>query len=165
MENLYDLFCRIDEYTEYIQMKGFEISENGLPAFTRDMFLDEDPELLIPVDHWKDKRIKDKKKTVIVFFCGDNAIYRRLDKLLAEIDIYRQYMGVVGTDVTVTSDMDPEWQRAILHLNHLTMAVMACSGIKIVLNTRAGSPGTESVFDHIPKGITVASGLLGGNYA
>lgn len=165
MNNLYDLFCRIDEYTEYIQTKGFEISENGLPVFTRDMFLDENPELLIPVDHWKDRRIRDKKKTVIVFFCGDKAIYRRLDKLLAEIDIYRQFMGVAGMDVTVTSDMDLEWQRAVLHLNHLAMAVLACSGIKIVLNSRTGGPGTESIFDHIPKGITVASGFLGCNSA
>jgi len=78
------------------------------------------------------------------------------------MDEYKEYMGVVGADVTITKDMDLEWQRAIILLNQLVTAVFASSGIKIVLNTRMGVRKTKDMFRYIPRGIMIASGFRGG---
>lgn len=72
-------------------------------------------------------------------------------------------MGVVEADVTVTFDMDIEWQCAIMLLNQLVMAVMAVNGIKIILNTRIGCRETMRMFRYVPMGIMVASGFRGGS--
>ena len=162
MKTLMDIFRLIDALTFYLQGKGFVFSPEGYPIFDKDMFLTEKPELIVPVNHRKDKRVKNKKKTLIAFFCGDIVIYRRLTKLLDEIEEYRPYMGVIGPDITVTKDMDIEWQRAIILLNQLVMAVFAANEIKIILNTRMGSAETRNMFKYIPKGIVVASGFRGG---
>ena len=122
----------------------------------------EKPELIIPVNHRKNRRVTNKKKTLLAFFCGDEHIYRRIVNLPEEIEEYRPYMGVIGCDVTVTKDMDIEWQRAIIQLNQLVMAVFAANDIKIVLNTRMGSRETIDMFKYFPKGITIASGFRGG---
>lgn len=162
MKSLMDIFRWIDTLTVYLQEREFVFSPEGYPLFNKEMFLIEKPELIVPVNHRKDKRVKNKKKTLIAFFCGDIEIYRRLEKLLDEIEEYRPYMGVIGFDITVTKDMEIEWQRAIILLNQLVIAVFAVNGIKIILNTRMGSVETRDMFRYIPKGIVVASGFRGG---
>ncbi len=162
MENLYDFFCVADEYTEYLKGKGFRFSPKGCPLFSQDMFLKETPEIMVPVGQRKNRRVVDKKKTVLVFFCADELIYRRLDKLLAEVDIYKEYMGVVEPDITVTKDMDLEWQFATMLLNQLAMAVLAINGVKVILNTRVGTERTFELLENLPKGVMIASGFLGG---
>jgi len=74
---------------------------------------------------------------------------------------YRRYKGVIGLDITVTEDMDLEWQNAIMLLNQLFLAVLGCNGIKIVLNARNGSPSTLSNFSSVPKNVMCATSFLG----
>ncbi|MCF0128750.1 MAG: DUF4417 domain-containing protein [Pseudobutyrivibrio sp.] len=161
MKSLGDVFRIIDEYTLYLEDREFQFSAEGLPIFTKEMFLHDTPELLVPVQHRKNRRVKNPDKTVLVFFCDDTLIYRRLDKLLDEIDMYKDYMGIVQADVTVTADMDIEWQRAIMLLNQLVMAMFAVNGIKVVLNSRRGCKETMDMFRYMPKGICIASGYRG----
>ena len=152
-----------DKLVTYLKKKGFAFTSEGYPVFAKEMFLNEIPDLIVPVQQRKNRRVRNKKKTVISFFCGDEYIYRRLAKILDEIDEYKEYMGVIGSDITVTQDMDLEWQRAIILLNQLVMAVFAANGIKIVLNTRMGSRETKDMFRYMPKGIMIASGFRGGD--
>lgn len=163
MNSLLDVFKLTDKLIAYLKGKGFVFTSEGYPVFEKPMFLTEIPDLIVPVQQRKNRRVKDKKRTVVSFFCGDDYIYRRLVKLLDEIDEYKEYMGVIGSDITVTQDMDLEWQRAIILLNQLVMAVFAANGIKIVLNTRMGSRETKDMFRYMPKGIMIASGFRGGD--
>ena len=71
------------------------------------------------------------------------------------------YMGVIGLDVTFTDDMDEEWQRAMVLLNQLFLAVLAINGISIVLNTRTAGLDVACVWQNIPQGVMAASGFLG----
>lgn len=162
MNSMMDFLLLIDKLTAYLQEKRFSFSEEGYPIFEKWMFLSDKPDLIVPVNQRKNRRVKNKKKTLIAFYCGDEYIYRRIVKLPEEIEEYLPYMGVIGCDVTVTRDMEIEWQRAIILLNQLVMAVFAANGIKIVLNTRMGSKETRDMFKYYPKGITVASGFRGG---
>ena len=162
MNSLMDFLMLIDKFTKYLQEKGFPFSEEGYPLFEKQMFLTEEPDLIVPVNQRKNRRVINKKKTLIAFYCGDKLIYRRIVKLPEEIEEYQPYMGVIGCDITVTKDMDIEWQRAIILLNQLVMAIFATNGIKIVLNTRMGSKETRDMFKYFPKGVMIASGFRGG---
>jgi len=162
MNSLIDILKMIDSLTDYLKEKNFKFSREGYPIFTKDMFLEEVPEVIVPINHRKNKRVVNKKKTVICLFCGDIHIYRRLIRLIDEIDEYKEYMGVIGSDITVTKDMEIEWQRVIILLNQMIMAVFAVNGIKIILNTRTGSKETRDMFKYMPKNIIVASGFRGG---
>lgn len=46
----------------------------------------------------------------------------------------KKFMGVIGSDLTVTSDTDLEWQEAIMLVNQLYMAVLAVNNVKVVQN-------------------------------
>ncbi len=160
LNNLLDFFQITDKYLTYLSDK-IEFSNDGFPIFTKEMFLEEEPEMIIPYYNRHNKLVKEPSKTVICFFGADSSLYHRLEKVLNELDEYRQFQGVIGLDVTVTADMDPEWQNAIMLLNQLFLAVLACNGIKIVMNARIGSPGTVKNLCGFPKNIVCATGFLG----
>ena len=75
--------------------------------------------------------------------------------------IYREYAGIVATDVTVTADMDFEWQAATMLLNQLFMATVAINGVKVAPNLRSGGRETLRFLKTIPPDVICASGTLG----
>lgn len=161
MHNLFDLIKKADEYITYLKNHNFKFDENGFPIFTKDMFLTETPELIVPYSNRKDKRINDKKKTLLCTFTPDRRIYPRLNKIFEEIEIYKEYIGVATSDVTVTEDMDKEWQELIILLNQLYGAILAVNEIKIVFNTRVGNLDNINLLKNVPKNIMCISGFLG----
>lgn len=161
IQNVLDIFIVIDELYRYLEDKKIDFDENGFPIFTEGMFLDEWPDLVIPFSQRNNKRVVDRRKTVICFFDKDHRLYPRLNKFFNEIEEYRTFMGVIGLDITITDDMDVEWQRSILLLNQLFLAILAVNGIPIVVNTRIGGLSSNSSFNNVPQGVMVASGFLG----
>lgn len=161
VRNMMDL-CKIaDDFVQYLQGKGIEFNEMGFPILKREMFLEEIPEQMVPYDFRKNRIVKNPKKTLLVFYCPDARIYPRLENVLDEVSEYGEYMGAVATDVTVTSDMDQEWQDFIMLLNQLFMAVLAVNGIKIVANLRTGNWSTHKNISGVPKNVLWAAGFLG----
>jgi len=161
MHNLFEVFQMIDLYHSYLIAKGIKFSGDGYPIFENSMFLNEYPDMVVPFNQKKNRRVKNPQKTVICFFGGDKYIYPRYEKIFDELDTYKKYMGVVEPDITLTEDMDIEWQSVTMLLNQLFMAVLAVNGIKVILNTRMGLSDTAIAFENIPKKIMVASGFLG----
>ena len=159
--NLTNLLHIIDEYQIYLKAHGFKFSNNGLPIFTKDMFLDDWADLIIPYANRNNRIVKNKRRTLICFFDKDEHLYQRFIKVFDEIDEYKKYLGVVGIDVTFTNDMDEEWQKVTSLMNMLFMAILAVNGIKIVLNTRSAALNPQELFINIPKGVMAASGFLG----
>lgn len=161
MKNILDLLQTLDKLLDYSNRIGIEFNKEGYPIFKKEMFLKEEPDIIIPFSHRNDKRIIDKKKTLICTFAPDREIYPRITKLLKEINEYKDYIGVASLDLTVTDDMDIEWQRLILFINQLYAAILAGNGIKIVFNTRIGSIDNINILDNIPKDVMCISGFLG----
>ena len=161
VRNILDL-CKIaDDYIAYLKDKGMKFGEDGFPVFSQQMFLDDLPEQVIPYDFKKNRAIKNPTKTLLCFYCPNARIYPRLEQVLDDIAEYRKYMGTVATDVTMTCDMDEEWQDFIMLLNQLFMAVLAVNRIKIVANLRTGNLHTHGNFKGIPANIMWAAGFLG----
>jgi hypothetical protein len=161
IHNLQDIFREIDELYLYLRKNNISFDSNGLPVLKKEMFLSEWPDLVIPFSQRKNRVVVDKKKTVLCFFDSDSKLYPRLTKVFEEIEEYRQYMGVVELDVTLTADMDEEWQKAIALLNRLFLAVLAVNGIKVIANTRAQGLIAYNETPSIPQGVMIASGFLG----
>lgn len=161
MKNLSELIYFADNLILYLQSNGISFNNKGFPILEEEMFLNEIPEIMIPYDMRNSKFVVDKKKTLLCLYCADYRIYPRLEKVFLELNVYREYMGMVMSDITVTRDMDLEWQNLIMLVNQLYMAVLAVNGIKVVPNLRIGSYETNANFSSIPKNILWATSFLG----
>lgn len=161
MHNLLDLIQIVDEYLDYLKEHNFMFDDNGFPIFTEDMFLKEIPELIVPYSYRKNKRVKNNKKTLLCTFAPDKKIYPRIKNIFTEIDVYKQYLGVATSDITVTNNMDREWQELIILLNQLYGAILVVNGIKIVINTRIGSLININLYKSLPKNVICISSFLG----
>ncbi|WP_082715693.1 DUF4417 domain-containing protein [Atopobium deltae] len=158
---LTDVMKVVEEYSKYLESEGIPLDEQSFPVLHPECFLDTWPEAVVPFQNRNSTLVADPSKTVICFYCPDERIYPRLDKVFKEIPEYQRFMGVVATDVTVTQDMDPEWQFEIMLLNQLFMGVLAVKGIKVIPNLRCGLQETLFCFESIPPGVMCASGTLG----
>lgn len=163
IQNLRDIFLIMDELYLYLNDKDIEFDHEGIPVFRQDMFLNEWPNLVIPFSQRNNRRVFNPGKTLICFFDKDHHLYPRFGKVLKEIDEYKRFMGVVGMDLTITEDMDIEWQKAICLLNQLFLAVLAVNGIKIVVNTRTAGLDPLEALKNCPQQVMAASGFLGCN--
>lgn len=157
--NLMELLECASELHHYLNGR-IEFDKEGWPIFKREYFLDKWPDQIVTYQQRLSKIVIDPSKTLICTYSYDSRIYPRVANVLAEINEYRKYMGVIGADITITCDMDIEMQDAIMMVNQLYMATLAVNGIKIVLNTRTGLPVTNRNFHNIPKNIMCASGFF-----
>ena len=160
IKNLYDVLSLTDILYSYINGR-IEFNEQGLPIFTPEMFLKEWPDLVIPYSQRKNRRVKNKNHTLLCFYDSDKNLYPRLANVIDEIEEYKGYLGVCGLDITITDDMDTEWQKYIFLLNQLFLAILAVNGVKIAINTRSAGLDVSSAFDNIPQNATAVSGFLG----
>ena len=161
MINLNKTLVTIKKLINYLNENGVECDEKGWPIFKKEWFLTEIPDKVVPYNHRNDIRIVDKTKTIICHYCADKYIYPRISKVLKDIPEYKKFMGVIQSDVTITSNMDIELQETIMLLNSLYIAVLGVNGVKIVANTRCGNIITQNNLKCFPKGIIWASGFLG----
>ena len=160
IKNLYDFIKIVDEYIIYLNGK-IKFSHNGYPIFEKEFFLEKEPSLIIPFYHRNNKIVIDPNLTVISFYSSDEFLYRRLERVFKDLDEYERFAGVSGLDLTVTADMDLEWQDFILLANYVFDAILAVNGIKIVANIRiGGSENTKSLLS-IPKNVLCSAGFLG----
>ncbi len=136
----------IDRYADYLNGRGIRFDPQGFPILEPQVYLDEWPTLMVPYRDRKARFVRNPSRTVLCLFTGDARIYPRLENALDDIPEYRRYLGTVGSDLTVTSDMDPEWQRAVMLINQLYTAVLAVNGVKVVQNLRCGSPETSAAW-------------------
>lgn len=161
VHNSYDLMVVIDKLYQYLFKKGFSFDPRGFPIFEKYMFLTEWPNLVVPYSQRRNKLVKNRSKTLICFFDKDKNLYPRIAKVFDEISEYQTFMGVAGLDITITYNMDKEWQRLNSLANQLFLAVLATNNIKIVFNTRNGGLNCEEIFMNVPSNVISVSGFLG----
>ena len=147
--------------THLFQNTEIIFNKKGFPIFEEKYFAKDFPEDVVPFNLRKNKVVENKNKTVLCFYQPDKLIYARFCKLFNDINEYKKYYAVISPDITVTKDMDIEWQNYIMLANQLFIAILAVNGIKIIINIRNGVEDTLQNFISIPKNITVASGFLG----
>jgi len=162
INNLADLLETINDL--YMLLDGkIDFDADGWPVFLKDHFLNELPDDIVTYANRKNKLIVDRNKTVLCHFASDSQNYRRFPKVMGDISEYQKYLGAVFPDITVTRDMDVEFQDLALLANQLYAAVLAVNKIKLVANTRCGSKLTQKYLRHLPRNVIWASSFLGCN--
>lgn len=160
INSLLDLLKFTEKLIEHLSNK-IEFSNDGFPIFEDKMILQQKPDLIVPYYNRKNKIVKNPNKTVLCFYSADSILYRRLEKVFNDIIEYKKYMGVIGLDLTITRDMDDEWQNLIMLINQLFLAVLACNKIKIIPNARIGSQASINNLKSIPPNVIWATSFLG----
>ena len=94
IRNFKDIFSMMEFLYQYLNGKDMKFNHEGFPEFRSDMFLNEWPDLVIPYSQRKNKRVKDKSKTVICFFDKDQRLYPRLKNVLEEIEEYKSFLNI-----------------------------------------------------------------------
>ena len=160
-KSLTDLLKVADSYILYLRKHGVPFNAKGFPLLNPRFFLDEWPECIVPYDFRKTRIVRDQRKTALCFYCNDKRIFPRLEKVFEDMSEYRKYMAVITIDLTVTRDMDADWQNAIMLIQQLFMAVLAVNGIQVVANLRTGGVESAANLESVPKGVMWATGFLG----
>lgn len=137
------------------------IDAEGWPVFCPEHFAVKWPQTMVPYTRRNNPCVIDRAETCLCFYAPDNQIFPRFANVTEEIGIYRQYAAVVFPDLTVTRDMDLEFQVTTMLANHLFAAVLASQGVKLIFNTRCGLQSTQRCFRNIPPHVMCASGFLG----
>ena len=163
IKSIEDTIMLCDDYCSYLKERGLSLTARGFPIFRSEWFIKDYPDQIVPFYQRNNKLIVDKRRTLICLFSDDENIYRRLDKAYSDIYIYRSFMGVASADVTVTADMDQEYQNFVMLLNQLYTAVLAINGIPICMSTRRGMTDTIQNFEGVPKEAAYISSFLGCN--
>lgn len=157
--------CSIPEYvdlfTKRLASLGCAFNDNGFPALESNWFMHGEPHDMVTFTMRNAPYIKDRGRTLLCFYSSDRRIYPRFDKIDQNLPIYREFMGVVAPDLTVTPDMDVEWQKEIILANQLFIALLGAQGVKIVQNLRIGSEKSLQCLSNTPQGIPCATGTLG----
>jgi len=161
MKNLWDLLEVVAKLHKYLREKGVLLNERGFPELDKSNFLEDTPSLILPFDKRGSRFAQNKKEIVLCHFCSDKRIYPRIENVLRELEIYRKFMGAIASDITISSNMDKEWQDLIMLVNQLYMAVLAVNEIKIVPNLRYGSLVNLENLKAIPKNVVWGVGFLG----
>jgi len=161
LKALTDFILLVDRLVLLAISRGIAFNERGLPIFKEEWFLKQPPKILVPYSKRHTKFVTDTKQTVICFYVPDKDIYPRLCNIVHDIPEYLNYMGIVMSDATITSDMDREWQDFIMLANLLYAAILATFGIKIIANLRTGCHGSLENLDCIPHNVMWAAGFLG----
>lgn len=161
ISTLADLLRICDTYTCYLKSHQIQFDPQGFPILERNMFLQEWPDLLTTHKDRQAWFVEEPAHTAICFFTEDKRIYPRFHRIFSDIIDYREYMGVIGADITVTEDMDVEWRRFTMLLNALHVAVLAVNAIPIIPNIRNAGSETLDMLNWIPRGVLVATSTLG----
>lgn len=154
-----NLFSIANELYSHLINTGICFTKEGYPIIPNEMILKDYPNEIIPFEHRN--ACVDKQTTVLSHFSNDELLYRRLRNLEKDISVCREYMGVVGFDLSPRLGWNLEQQKFNLLINQLVNAYRAVNGIKILPNFRIGELSTIPALDSYPSNCLFAVGTLG----
>ncbi len=155
-QNLIELAQRLEKS---LREQGVSFLDTGLPKFPEEIVFRGEPGDLLTFSRRYEAR--DKKRTILCHFENDEKVYKRLFSLDKEIEIYKEYQGMAGFDLSPRIDWDLNLQWFNILLNRLADVYVGLKGVKILPNFRTGSLETFEVFDVYPDNVPYAVGALG----
>ena len=154
-----NLFRIASKLEKYLKEHDIKFNSDGYPIFPKEVFLTDVPNEIVPFN--KKQYCKNKSKTVICFFSNDLEIYRRLNSIDQDIPIYKEYLGIVGFDLSPRTGWDDSKQKFNILLSQMATLYIALHGVKIIPNFRIGDLNTILALNSYPKHSIFAVGILG----
>ncbi len=144
---------------QYLIDNGIRFTDDGYPILTDEMILKEMPKQVIPFG--QTYACKDKGTALLVSFCKDEIIYRKLLTLEKDVPKYKQYLGFGGFDLSPRINWNINLQKFNILLNCMANTYLALHGVKILPNFRIGCLETINVLNIYPKNCWYSMGTLG----
>lgn len=157
MEDMVEL---ANELYGRLKASGIRFTERGYPRVPEEMLLHTLPEEIIPF-YCRNGATHPKEKTVLCFYSLDKIICRRLHKLDEDIDIYREYMGICGFDLSPCKKWDERLQDFNILLSQLATVYLGLHGVKFFPNFRIGRWASIEAMSVYPSCAVFAVGTLG----
>ncbi len=154
-----DLASIMKSLKRELDSNGIQFTPEGYPIIPKKMLLKEIPDEILPFEHRN--QCRDKRKTILCSFANDELLYRRLKSLEKDLGILKEYMGVIGFDLSPRLGEDIKQQKLNLLINQMVNAYRAIHGIKILSNFRTGDIRTVNVLNSYPPNSWYAVGTLG----
>lgn len=156
-----NLFILIDELILLEKQYGVQFNEQGLPIFTKDMFIQSLPKYMCPYSHRKDTL--NMKNTSVTFYEPDRNLYRRLtlSKLEQTANELLNYHSFVGFDLSIFKDYLYPFQEFFVLVNLIIDMFFVLKGNKMIPNLRVDQTGGESYFYLFDEAPIVCCGTLG----
>ena len=143
----------------FLRENGIKFNEEGFPLFTEKMMLKGIPEQILPLGHTS--HVSSKERVLLVAFCNDEYIYKRLFTLEKDIPFYKQFMGFGGFDLSPRINWDLKLQKFNLLLNMMATVYLAIHGVKILPNFRTGCSDTITLLKCYPPNCWFIAGTIG----
>lgn len=145
---------------KYLKEKGIQFTEDGYPILKKEWYATTTPSKIVPFN--KKQYFSGEKDISICFFYCDESLYPRLERVIEELEIYKNYHSVCMMDISVSPYMLDEVQKFNLLLNLLFIAVLGSEGIKIIPSFRSGNSETLNVIEEcIPEPLFWVMGIVG----
>lgn len=144
---------------DYLYDNGIKFTKEGFPVFEDYMLLKEIPDQILPFG--KTFASNDKSKTLLVSFCNDEYVYKKLFSLDKDISFYKQFLGFGGFDLSPRIQWDLNLQKFNIVLNMMADIYLALHGVKIMPNFRIGCLETIGKLFCYPKNTWYTVGTLG----
>ena len=134
---------------------------NGRPQVPIDKLYFEVPEMIETYQFRNEIPNDIKKKSLICFYSYENRILPRLETIDRDAEIFKEYGGIVGMDISPSVNMLRPRQLHSILINQIYNCLMAIRGVMIAINSRIGDLKTNSIIYEFPTNKTLIFGNLG----
>ncbi len=155
----FDVIGYTDKLYNQVKEYGIKFNKYNYPIFPEEFILREIPEDILPYEHRK--AAKNKQKTIVCFFAEDEQLYKNFKNLETVAENCSEYMGIAGFDLSPCVYWDIKQQKLNILLSQLVTLRIAISGVKILPNFRIGDLNTIQALSSYPNNTIYSVGSLG----
>jgi len=136
---------------------------NGIPQLKEEHIYNDMPEFLSTYAYRNDIRDSEKKQSLLSFYMYEDRLWPRLIKIDDEIEVMKEYAGIVGFDLSLSILMVRPRQRLSILINAIYSCYCGIRGIKVLPNYRPGDFGTIEAAYYFPNNCNFIIGNHGCN--
>lgn len=156
VNNLYELAILL---RSKLKAAKWTFNKYGFPVFPKEVLMDECPLNVEPIQ--RIKCCKHPQKTLLCSFADDKFIICRLKRIFEENNLYGNFAGFGGFDLSPRIRWDFRKQKFNLWLSQLATAFICSTGQKILPNFRTGGFDTLFALESYPQNSAFIVGTLG----
>ena len=154
-----NLFAIADKLYRRLCENGIQFNQFGYPIIPPEQLVTNIPDEIIPFD--RKNTCRNPERTILCFFRNDELLYPCLNRLDEDNEIFCNFMGVCGFDLSPRREHDIKLQNFNLLMNRMVDAYRAVHGVKILPNFRTGNLSTLASLTSVPPESCFIAGTLG----
>ena len=151
-----------DEKVSSLKKTGISFI-NGVPQMNNEYIYTEQPAMVTTYKYRRNIPDGLKSRSLLTYYMYEPDLWPRLYKVDDEIEVLKEYGGIVGFDLSPCVGMLRPRQRFSILINALFSCYCGMKGIKVLPNYRAGDFGTIAMAHFFPNDCSFMIGNHGCN--